>query len=121
MVGPLETRSTPTGTAATCPTRSPRWTESPQRLGARRHRHLDEGVDRIALKDVATGKYVTAPGAERRQAGRDRATPGATTQFDVFDWGNGVLTLRTAANGKYVNYEYGGGLSTTRHSRTAGS
>ncbi|WP_405086326.1 glycoside hydrolase family 3 C-terminal domain-containing protein [Microbispora sp. NBC_01389] len=61
-----------------------------------------EGVDRIALKDVATGKYISAPatGGDLKESA---ATAGATEQFDAFDWGQGVLTLRSAANGKYVS------------------
>ncbi|MFF5264999.1 glycoside hydrolase family 3 C-terminal domain-containing protein [Actinomadura viridis] len=62
-----------------------------------------EAVDRIALKDPATGKYVTggadADGDLLRLAA---TTPTDTAQFDVFDWGQGVLTLRNAANGKTV-------------------
>ncbi|MBO4271015.1 glycoside hydrolase family 3 protein [Microbispora triticiradicis] len=61
-----------------------------------------EGVDRIALKDVATGKYISAPaaGGDLKESA---ATAGTTEQFDAFDWGQGVLTLRSAANGKYVS------------------
>ncbi|KAA9380917.1 carbohydrate-binding protein [Microbispora cellulosiformans] len=61
-----------------------------------------EGVDRIALKDVATGRYISAPatGGDLKESA---ATAGATEQFDAFDWGQGVLTLRSAANGKYVS------------------
>ncbi|WP_395107886.1 glycoside hydrolase family 3 C-terminal domain-containing protein [Actinomadura sp. SCN-SB] len=62
-----------------------------------------EAVDRIALKDPATGRYVTggadADGDLLRLAD---TTSAATSQFDVFDWGQGVLTLRSAANGKTV-------------------
>jgi beta-glucosidase len=80
-----------------------------QRLGAGATVTGTEGVDRIALKDVATGKYVTAgtgtAGAKLAETG---TTPSATTQFDTFGWGDGILTLRAAANGKYVNYENGG-------------
>ncbi|WP_182887664.1 glycoside hydrolase family 3 protein [Microbispora sp. H10885] len=61
-----------------------------------------EGVDRIALKDVATGKYISAPaaGGDLKESA---STAGVTEQFDAFDWGQGVLTLRSAANGKYVS------------------
>jgi beta-glucosidase len=63
-----------------------------------------EGVDRIALREVATGTYITAG----TDADGDILKVGATTagpaeQFDVFDWGQGILTLRSAANGKYVD------------------
>ncbi|WP_367322743.1 glycoside hydrolase family 3 C-terminal domain-containing protein [Streptomyces sp. HUAS ZL42] len=68
-----------------------------------------EGVDRIALKDTATGKYVTAGTGAAGAALRESAVePGTETQFDVFDWGSGVVTLRSAANGKYVGYNWSG-------------
>ncbi|MBX6384057.1 MAG: glycoside hydrolase family 3 C-terminal domain-containing protein [Microbispora sp.] len=61
-----------------------------------------EGVDRIALKDVATGKYISAPaaGGDLKESA---VSAGPDEQFDVFDWGQGVLTLRSVANGKYVS------------------
>ncbi len=62
-----------------------------------------EGVDRIALRDVATGRYVTggtdADGDVLRATG---TAAGPAQQLDVFDWGGGVLTLRSAANGRYA-------------------
>jgi beta-glucosidase len=68
-----------------------------------------EGVDRVALKDAATGKYVTAgTGASGAKLAETGTTAGTTTQFDTFGWGDGILTLRAVANGKYVNYENGG-------------
>jgi beta-glucosidase len=66
-----------------------------------------EGVDRIALKDAATGKYVTAGTGSTGAALKESATaPSEASQFDVFDWGSGVVTLRSAANGKYVGYNW---------------
>ena len=68
-----------------------------------------EGIDRIALKDASTGKYVTAgTGASGAKLAETATTPDTTTQFDVSDWGSGVLTLRSVANNRYVNYENGG-------------
>jgi beta-glucosidase len=65
-----------------------------------------EGADRIALKDVATGKYITA-GTGAGSVLRESATSAdVTTQFDAFDWGQGVLTLRSVANGKYAGYNF---------------
>ncbi|MEU7884536.1 glycoside hydrolase family 3 C-terminal domain-containing protein [Microbispora bryophytorum] len=61
-----------------------------------------EGVDRIALKDVATGRYISAP-ASGGDLKESDTTVGATSTFDAFDWGQGVLTLRSVANGKYVS------------------
>lgn len=62
-----------------------------------------EGVDRIALKEVGSGRYVTAGTGDAGAALKVSDTePAATSQFDVFDWGQGVVTLRSAANGRYV-------------------
>ncbi|GAA2415133.1 glycoside hydrolase family 3 protein [Actinomadura vinacea] len=62
-----------------------------------------EGVDRIALKDPGTGKYVTGGAdADGDLLKLSSPTADATAQFDVFDWGQGVMTLRNAANGKTV-------------------
>ncbi len=78
-----------------------------QRLGTGATVNASEGVDRIALKDVTTGKYVTAgTGASGGVLGEGDTAPAATSQFDVFDWGSGVVTLRSAANGKYVGYNF---------------
>ncbi|CAM5443572.1 glycoside hydrolase family 3 protein [Streptomyces aurantiogriseus] len=66
-----------------------------------------EGVDRITLRDAATGKYVTAGTGTAGGALKESAEePTAQAQFDVFDWGHGVLTLRSAANGRYVGYNW---------------
>ncbi|MGR6970732.1 glycoside hydrolase family 3 C-terminal domain-containing protein [Streptomyces cynarae] len=65
-----------------------------------------EGVDRIALKDTATGKYVTAGAGDAGAPLKETTENGAGAQFDVFDWGSGVVTLRSAANGKYVGYNW---------------
>ncbi len=78
-----------------------------ERLGAGTTVNASEGVDRIALKDVQTGKYVTAgSGANGAVIGEGATTADATAQFDAFDWGQGVLALRSAANGKYVGYNF---------------
>ncbi|MCD9878549.1 glycoside hydrolase family 3 protein [Streptomyces guryensis] len=65
-----------------------------------------EGVDRIALKDTATGKYVTAGTGEAGAPLKETADSGTDSQFDMFDWGSGIVTLRSAANGKYVGYNW---------------
>ncbi|MEU2286479.1 glycoside hydrolase family 3 C-terminal domain-containing protein [Streptomyces sp. NPDC013178] len=66
-----------------------------------------EGVDRITLRDAATGKYVTAgTGAAGAALKESAEAPTTEAQFDVFDWGQGVLTLRSAANGRYVGYNW---------------
>ncbi|MFB9234115.1 glycoside hydrolase family 3 C-terminal domain-containing protein [Plantactinospora siamensis] len=67
-----------------------------------------DGADRIALKDTATGRYVTATGttdADKVAATGETASPAA--QFDAVDWGQGVLTLRSVANGRYLGYNWG--------------
>jgi len=74
-----------------------------ERLGGGATVRDTEAADRIALRELSTGRYVTA-GSE---AGGDLlkatgAAAGSTEQFDVFDWGQGVLTLRSVANGNYV-------------------
>lgn len=80
-----------------------------ERLGAS-HVTGSEGVDRIALRDVATGRYVTGGAGEAggplTVAGTSAGDPAA--QLDVFDWGSGVVTLRSAANGKYVGFNWSG-------------
>lgn len=68
-----------------------------------------EGVDRIALKDLATGRYLTAPAAPGKVTAGG-TTAGTAESFDVFDWGAGKNTLRAAANGKYLSYS-GGALA----------
>ncbi|WP_308441097.1 glycoside hydrolase family 3 protein [Planosporangium mesophilum] len=78
-----------------------------ERLGAGATVTGSEGADRITLKDVATGQYVTGGTGPGGAALAERATgPDPTTQFDVFDWGQGVLTLRSVANGRYVGYNW---------------
>ncbi|MGW3662928.1 glycoside hydrolase family 3 C-terminal domain-containing protein [Streptomyces sp. NPDC005141] len=67
-----------------------------------------EGADRVTLKDTATGKYVTAGASEAGAALKESAESGPASQFDVFDWGSGIVTLRSAANGKYVGYDWSG-------------
>ena len=80
-----------------------------QRLGAGATVTGTEGADRIALKDAATGRYVTAgAGASGAKLAETGTTADASTQFDTFGWGDGILTLRAVANGKYVNFENGG-------------
>ena len=78
-----------------------------QRLGPGAAVTGTEGVDRIALKDATTGKYVTAgAGTSGGVLGESDTVPAATSEFDVFDWGQGIVTMRSAANGKYVGYNF---------------
>jgi beta-glucosidase len=63
----------------------------------------NEAVDRIALRELGSGRYVTAgSGVDGASLTVSGESAGAAEQFDAFDWGQGVLTLRSAANGKYV-------------------
>jgi beta-glucosidase len=75
-----------------------------ERLGAGATVTATEGVDRIALQDVASGRYITAGTGDAGDILRaTAASVGATEQFDVFDWGRGIVTLRSAANARYVD------------------
>jgi beta-glucosidase len=71
-----------------------------ERLGSGATVSATEGVDRIALKDAATGKYVSAPSGA--SGGALVADADAAQGLDVFDWGEGTLALRAASNGRYV-------------------
>jgi beta-glucosidase len=63
-----------------------------------------EAVDRIALKEVTSGRYITAGTDADGEILRVGGTSlGPAEQFDVFDWGQGILTLRAVANGKVVD------------------
>ncbi|BCY07564.1 glycoside hydrolase family 3 protein [Actinoplanes sp. L3-i22] len=64
-----------------------------------------EGADRIALQDVATGRYVTA--ADPQAVAATATSADSAAQFDAVDWGDGVSTLRNAANGRYLGYNWG--------------
>jgi beta-glucosidase len=62
-----------------------------------------EGVDRIVLRAASSGALLTAVG-ERGLLRMTRADAGdPDAQFDVFDWDLGVLTLRSAATGRYAS------------------
>ena len=74
-----------------------------ERLGSRGTVAAAEGDDRIALKEVTTGRYVTAgTGAGGATLTASAATAGTEQGFDLVDWGQGVTTLRAAANTRYV-------------------
>ncbi|WP_444950167.1 glycoside hydrolase family 3 C-terminal domain-containing protein [Micromonospora ureilytica] len=79
-----------------------------ERLGSSASVSGLDGADRIALKDAATGRYVTATGTT--DTNPVTATGGSASldaQFDVVDWGQDVVTLRNAANGRYLGYNWG--------------
>lgn len=64
-----------------------------------------DGADRIALQDVATGKFVSAADPDAVKATADSADQAA--QFDAVDWGQNVSTLKNVGNGKYLGYNWG--------------
>ncbi len=70
-----------------------------------------EGVDRVELRAVSTGGLLTVPdgaaGGPLTAAAAGSAADEDASAFDVFDWGGGVLTLRAAANGRYVSLKDG--------------
>jgi beta-glucosidase len=107
VVGPLENTLYTDWYSANLPYQVTPLDGIKERLGGGATVNASEGVDRIALKDVSTGKYVTAgSGASGAAIGESATTADTTAQFDAFDWGQGVLTLRSAANGKYVGYNF---------------
>ncbi len=77
-----------------------------ERLGAAGTVASSEGVDRIALKDLSTGRYLTAPSAPGKVTAGGTVA-GTPESFDVYDWGAGKNTLRAAANGKFLSFSGG--------------
>jgi beta-glucosidase len=68
-----------------------------------------EGVDRFALLATGCGRWVTVvPGEATLTCSSPAAQNGGpadddqVAQFDVFDWGGGVITLRAVQTGRYV-------------------
>ncbi|MFE9204827.1 glycoside hydrolase family 3 C-terminal domain-containing protein [Micromonospora sp. NPDC007230] len=79
-----------------------------ERLGAKATVTGVEALDRIALRDTATGRYLTATGT----GGGDNVVAatgpaGAAAQWDVNDWMADVATLRNAGNGRYLTGNWG--------------
>ncbi|GAA3527341.1 glycoside hydrolase family 3 protein [Nonomuraea rosea] len=66
-----------------------------------------QGLERIALKHLDSGKYITATGTgpDDNAALTDTA-PGAASQWDLTDWTGGVSTLRNAGNGKLLGGDW---------------
>ncbi|WP_431677863.1 glycoside hydrolase family 3 C-terminal domain-containing protein [Kitasatospora sp. KL5] len=80
-----------------------------ERLGADRVTHSD-GLDRIALRSTATGRYLgAAPDGTLTAAS---GTVGAAEGFAVQDWGHGVTTLQ-AHDGRYLTKDEYGLLAAT--------
>jgi beta-glucosidase len=70
-----------------------------------------EAVDRIALR-TTDGRHVTAGTGVDGAPLTVTADAGTAGQFDVFEWGQGVVTLRSVANGRYVERADFGATST---------
>lgn len=61
-----------------------------------------EGVDRIVLR-TADGRALTAAGPDGLLTVAEAQDSDPSAQFDLFDWDLGVLTLRSAATGRYAS------------------
>ncbi|HST85162.1 MAG TPA: glycoside hydrolase family 3 C-terminal domain-containing protein [Kineosporiaceae bacterium] len=68
-----------------------------------------EGVDRFALLATGRGRWVTLDPREATLTCGNSVPEDSSptdddqvTQFDVFDWGGGVITLRAVQTGRYV-------------------
>ncbi|MEO3793946.1 glycoside hydrolase family 3 C-terminal domain-containing protein [Nonomuraea sp. B10E15] len=66
-----------------------------------------QGLERVALKHLASGRYVTATGTgpDDNAALADTA-PTAASQWDLTDWTDGVSTLRNAGNGRLLGGDW---------------
>ncbi|MFJ4407101.1 glycoside hydrolase family 3 C-terminal domain-containing protein [Streptomyces sp. NPDC088910] len=71
-----------------------------------------EGVDRIALHATSSDGALSVPAADPAGplllAAPAAEVPADDFCFDVFDWGGGVLTLRSARTGRYLTARDGG-------------
>lgn len=66
-----------------------------------------EGLERVALKHLESGKYVTATGTgPDDNAALTDTTPTAASQWDLTDWVSGISTLRNAGNGKLLGGDW---------------
>ncbi|MEV5496089.1 glycoside hydrolase family 3 C-terminal domain-containing protein [Nonomuraea fuscirosea] len=66
-----------------------------------------EGLERVALRHLDSGKYVTATGTgPDDNAGLIDTAPGAASQWDLTDWTGGVSTLRNAGNGRLLGGDW---------------
>ncbi|MGW3342960.1 glycoside hydrolase family 3 C-terminal domain-containing protein [Nonomuraea rubra] len=66
-----------------------------------------EGLERIALKHLGSGKYITATGTgPNDNAALTDTAPTAASQWDLTDWTGGVSTLRNAGNGRLLGGDW---------------
>jgi beta-glucosidase len=99
VVGPLADTLYEDWYSGTLPYRSTVRGGLVDRLGAERVRYA-EGVDRVALRASGGGYLVmAADGGAVRASG---TTAGEVSWLDVDEWGQGVLTLRAVAGGRYL-------------------
>ncbi|MHA7987464.1 glycoside hydrolase family 3 C-terminal domain-containing protein [Rathayibacter sp. CAU 1779] len=59
------------------------------------------GADTIALRSASTGRHVTVT-ADGSQVSAESEAADAATAFDLTDWGDGILTLRSHASGRFL-------------------
>ncbi|MFG1877131.1 glycoside hydrolase family 3 C-terminal domain-containing protein [Sphaerisporangium sp. NPDC049003] len=77
-----------------------------ERLGAGATVTGTDALDRVAFKDVATGRYITVNDTASPVVASGTA-PTAASEFDVTDWTDGVSTLRNVATGKLLTGNWG--------------
>ncbi|MFB4282533.1 glycoside hydrolase family 3 C-terminal domain-containing protein [Nonomuraea sp. MTCD27] len=66
-----------------------------------------EGLERIALKHLDSGRYITATGTgPNDNAALTDTAPTAASQWDLTDWTGGVSTLRNAGNGRLLGGDW---------------
>lgn len=74
-----------------------------ERIGSERTSFTD-GLDRIRLRAMAGGTYLTATDPSDSCGLKALAPQGGTNQeFDIFDWGEGSLAFRSASTGLFLS------------------
>lgn len=62
---------------------------------------VETGADTVALRDIASGGYVAAT-EDGAVVGACADRPGESSLWDLTDWGDGILTLRSHASGRLL-------------------
>lgn len=79
-----------------------------ERLGDRAVVTGVEGLDRVALRDTTSGRYLSATGTgSTDEVVGTKGEPGEAAQWDVNEWMADVATLRNAGNGRYLTGNFG--------------